>query len=76
MKRKEKVNKNKKFHQNLKKLLRQKKLSMTQLSKDTGIPVSRLEIYQHCVVEPGPFDLIRLANYFKVSKEVLCGRKC
>ena len=68
------VSKNRKFHRNLKRLRKKQNLSVKELSKETGIPVSRFEMWEHFHVEPGTFYLSKLANYFDVSKEMLQGK--
>lgn len=60
---------------NLKTLRKQNKINQGVLAKALGVPRSTYQSYEYGVAEPDIETLIKLADYFDVSLDYLCGRQ-
>lgn len=60
---------------NLRELIRESKLSISELSRCSGISRSTLSRIIGGALEPNLRNLMRLADYFEVSVDYLIGRK-
>lgn len=59
----------------LKELREQKKITQTQLAKETNIPMISYTRYENGITEPSVQILIKLADYYNVSLDYLVGRQ-
>ena len=50
-------------------------LSQRQLAKEIGTSQANLSRWEQGIIEPSIMECWRLADYFDVSIDVLCGRK-
>ena len=63
------------FKDRLKQLLDEKGVTKTQMSKDTGISVYRINTWLKGTKKPNSKYLIPISDYFNVSTDFLFGRK-
>lgn len=62
------------FSEIFNRLLKERKLNPLSLAKQIGVPKSIVYEWKHGIREPSMENLIRLADYFDISLEVLTGR--
>jgi transcriptional regulator with XRE-family HTH domain len=63
----------KKFHEILKELRIEKKISQKQISIDIGISTSHYQSYEYGKTKPTIDNLIKFCQYFNVSADYLIG---
>ena len=63
----------KEFHEILKQLRIEKKISQKQLSIDIGISTSHYQSYEYGKTKPTIDNLIKICKYFNVSADYLLG---
>lgn len=61
------------FASQLQHLRRQRNLSQSALAKQIGIPQATISRWETGEAEPGLLGIKKLATYFEVSADVLCG---
>ena len=56
-------------------LRKEKGLSQRQLAKEIGTSQANLSRWEQGVIEPSVIECWKLADFFEVSIDLLCGRK-
>ncbi|MBO5327763.1 MAG: helix-turn-helix transcriptional regulator [Clostridia bacterium] len=51
------------------------KLSQRQLAKELGTSQANLSRWEQGIIEPSIIECWKIADYFNVSIDILCGRK-
>ena len=62
--------------ENIRNLRMQKEMKQTALALELNIGRQSISAYERGVTLPGIYSLIRIADYFDVTLDVLTGRKC
>ena len=64
----------KKFHVNLKKLRKERKVQQKDMAEYLGVSIRTYQRYEHGELEPNIEKIIRLAYYFGVTTDYLLGK--
>ncbi len=60
---------------NIAEMRKEKKLSQRQLAKAIGTSQANLSRWEQSLIEPSVIECWKLADFFDVSIDVICGRK-
>ena len=60
---------------NIAEMRKEKKLSQRQLAKAIGTSQANLSRWEQGLIEPSVIECWKLADFFDVSIDVICGRK-